>query len=167
MVLDYHGDLVLGSVFGEFAQSIRGPAHSFLVAARTLRVDANAEAAEKLRGFDPLVVILDGLLAPGFIGVAQRPFVVDHDQTVFDAQVLRPFLEFGEVLLVPRLVFEELIDILDCVNPVVHLRDFGEVEVVQLLREERAMKRPLGKGDLEHRLLVVGVSARAAQAQQS
>jgi hypothetical protein len=25
MVLDYHGDLVLGSVFGEFGASIRGP----------------------------------------------------------------------------------------------------------------------------------------------
>ena len=133
MILNYYGDLVLGAELGQLAQPISGPVHSFLVTARTLRVDANAEAAEKLCRFNPLVVILHCLFALCFIGVAQRPFVVDHNQAVLDTQVLCAFLELGQVRLISGLVFEELIDVLDRLDSVVKARDLGDVEVVQFL----------------------------------
>ena len=118
-----------------------------------LGVDPDGVAAEELRGFGPLVVVLDGLPAFGLVRVAQRAFVVAHDEQDAHALAVGALLELGEVGSVLRLVHEELVDEFDGLDTKFLPRRLWEVEVVEFLAEEGLVERPFGEGDLEEGLL--------------
>jgi hypothetical protein len=115
-------------------------------------------ASQGLGGFDPLVVVFDGLLALCFIRLAKVAFVVAHDEDIGNALAAGDFLEFGDVGSVFRFVLPELIDVLNGIDAKFGFSDAGEVEVSQLLCEERFVKRPFGEGDLEKRRLCLSES---------
>src|SRR5690606_27990175 len=83
--------------------------------------------------------------------------------------ILGALRELGEVLLVLRLVLEELVHVLDRLDAETASR-LREIEVVELLAKEGAVKRPLGKRDLVEAIarLLLGllVLARGVSAQR-
>ena len=112
-------------------------------------VDPDRVAAERRRGVDPLLVVLDGLRPLASSSGAQVALAVDHDQDAGDADVVGALLQVLEVGRVVGLVLEELVDELDPLDAVVLAGDLGEVEVVDLLGEQGLVQRPLGQRDLE------------------
>ena len=153
VVLDDNADLVLGGEFTEPPKSVGGQADLFVIRTARPRVDANGMAAEKPRRLDPTIVVLDGLRAFLRFWVAEPTFAVDHDQQALDAQIRGPLLHLAEIAAIFGLVLEELVDILDRLDPEVLLRGLGEVQIVELARTQRAVQRPLGERNLEDRFV--------------
>ena len=63
-------DLQLRAKLGQLAQTVRSELLLLFKTAPTRRVDANYFAAEELRGLDPFVMVLDGLLTFGCVRVS-------------------------------------------------------------------------------------------------
>ena len=97
-------------------------------------------AAERLGRVDPLVMFMDGLRAAFGIRIAQRTFAIDHDQDVLDAFAGSPPVELGQVFGVLCFVLEELVDVLARSDAVLPPGDCREVEVVDLVLEERPVQ---------------------------
>ena len=106
-------------------------------------------AAEEFCRIDPAVVILHRLCARNPVGIAEATLAVAHDQQAAHVAVIAAFLQFGEIALIPRLVLEEGVDVLDSGDAEAVAGDDGEVEVRHLSRSQGAVERPLGEGDLE------------------
>jgi hypothetical protein len=83
-------------------------------------------------------MILNGLLATGNDRISQCALVVNHDQQVLHSKVASSFSHFAEVFLVPGLVLEELIDVLDGLNTKM-VCDVGKVKVVELFCKQGAV----------------------------
>ena len=140
-------DVRLGGVLDEFAAAV-GDAAGVLRAIVVAGVDPDGVAAQGGGGVDPLGVVGDGLRADLVVLGAEVPLAVDHDQDAGDALAGGPLLQLGEVAGVAGLVFEELVDELDAVDPVVAPRHLGEVEVVERAGAQGLVQRPLGQRDL-------------------
>src|SRR5690606_24687081 len=85
VILDDHVEAPPGGELREAAQAVRGVVPLRLVAARRCRVDSNRVTSQIRRGVDPLVMILDGPTARGFVGIAELAFAVAHDQEASNA----------------------------------------------------------------------------------
>ena len=97
-------------------------------------------------------MVLDRLRPLCLIRIAERPLAIDHDQVMDHAVILRPLVEVLEVGHVLGLVLEEGVDELDRADAEILPGNLREVEVVDLLLEERLVERPLGERDLKGRL---------------
>src|SRR5690606_34649172 len=137
------------AVLAQPAQPVRGQLRLLLPRAFARRVHADHRAAERLRRVDPLVVVLDGLPPLRLVRRAQAPFAVAHDQVLVDALAVCAAVHLGQVRRVLRLVLEEAVDVLDCLDAELLPRDAHEVQVVQLARADRAVQRPLRQRDAE------------------
>ena len=111
-------------------------------------------AAQFSSRLDPFVMVLDRLRPLGESASPKTTFPVDHDEQALHAVVGSSLLQFTEIPGVLRFVLEELIDIFDPVDAELFLRDLGEVERIQFLREERLVQRPLGERDPVQRCLL-------------
>src|SRR5688500_17704414 len=88
-------------------------------------------------------MILDGLGPTRGIRVSQPPLIVAHDKHVGNAVDSRPLLQLGKILLVLRLVHEELVHILHAVYSEILTGHAWKVQVVHPLPEQRLVQRPL------------------------
>ncbi len=88
-------------------------------------------------------MIMDSLGPTLRVGIAQGPFVIDHDQDVLDPLTSGPLVEFGEILAVARLILEELVDVFAGSDAILALGDHGEVQVLHFIAEEGPVQRPL------------------------
>ena len=95
------------------------------------RVHANGMTAKKLCRISSLEMIFHGLMTFGRVRITQAPLAVTHDEQGLNALVLAALLHLGEILLILRLVEEELVYILNGLNakPARHL---GKLKVVQM-----------------------------------
>lgn len=84
------------------------------------------------------------LVPPGGVRIAQSAFTVTHDQQNSHTQIVRAFLEIGEVTPIAGFVLEELIHQFDGVDSVVVLGCSREINMIDLSIKESPMKRPLG-----------------------
>jgi hypothetical protein len=85
VIFDDNMNFVLRAEFAQPPQSIRRQFLLLFITAFALGVDADDFAAQKLRGFDPAIVIFYRLSSFSGVGVAQRAFAVAHNQAMFDA----------------------------------------------------------------------------------
>ena len=137
MVFDDHVETVFCGELAQLPQAIGGQLQLLVVTTARSRIDAQGMAAKELRRLHPLVVILDGLRAFPLVGISQAAFTIDHDQQALDTEVGRPLFQFAQVLHVPRLVLEKLVDVFHRVDPQFLRGDFGEVEMIDLAGEDR------------------------------
>ncbi len=151
MVFHDHVHLHLRGVVGQPREAVGGQFLLLVKRAFARRVDADRVAAQPLRGLDPGEVVFDRLRAGGGVGIAEVAEAVAHDEHVRHALVGGPLGELGDVVGIPHLVLEELIDVFHGVDAKRLLRGAREVEVVELAGEERLVERPLGERDLEER----------------
>ena len=96
---------------------------------------------------DPFVVVLNGSASRRPIRVAEVSLTIAHDEEAPHAVVLGAGFHLLQVSLVGGFIEEEHVHVLDGVEPVVFSRGPGEIEVVHLAVEERAVERPLGERD--------------------
>src|SRR5690606_20839119 len=126
VILDEHRDAVRLGEFREAAQPVGRVAFLRLALAARACVHADRMAAERGRGFDPFVVVLDRAGARGRVRIAEIAFAVAHDQQALDPFAGRAPLELREEGPVARLVEEELVDVLDRLDAERALRERRE-----------------------------------------
>src|SRR6476660_9155469 len=117
----------------------------FFRIARRAGVYSDGMAAEKLRGLDPLVMVLDSLVAFGARGIAEVALAIAHNEAALYAEIVAALFELLQVGRILGLVHEEDVDVFDAVDIEILLGDFGEIEVVHLARLQCAVERPSGK----------------------
>ena len=130
----------------QLAHAVGDQLHLLLGRPRAVTVDPDGVAAEKLCRFGPLVVVFNSGLPLGRVRIAKIALAVAHDEDLRDAFILGPLAHLGQVGGVLRLVFEELVDVLDGVD-FQALRDLCEVEVLHPAVEERTVDRPFRERD--------------------
>ncbi len=81
-------------------------------------------------------MVLNGLGALCVVMMAKFAFSIDHEQNTGNAVVFGAFLEFRQIGIVFGFVFEELVYILDSVDPKIVLSVLCEIQIVELLSEQ-------------------------------
>ena len=82
MVLNDDVDLHLGAVLGQARKAIGCEVALLLPRAGAVRIDPDRMASEELCSIHPLVVVLNRLLALGFIWVTKLAFAITHDEDI-------------------------------------------------------------------------------------
>lgn len=112
-------------------------------------IDPDAVAAEPQRGVHPGLMVRDRA-GPGVgVRVAQSPLAVDHDQQAAHAGAGRPSAQLVHVEVIPRPIGEELVHVLDGVEPESFAGEPREVERIERPRADRSMEGPLRERDAE------------------
>ena len=132
VILDEDVDVVFGGKGGEFVEAIGDLFGRFFWSALAIGVDPNGMASESFRGGDPALVFVDGLVALFLGGRSDAAFAIDHDEDIGHPEVVDAGVEVGEVGFVFRLVFEELIDVLQRVNAVIVFGVLGQSRLLNL-----------------------------------
>ena len=150
VIFDEDVDALPGAILGDLREAVDNEFDLLFPRAAAVGIDADRVAAEKLRGIDPLVVILNCLVSLRLVGVTDVAFAVAHDEEALHAEVGGAFFHFAEVGFVLRFIHEELVHVFERHDAVVG-GDFGEIEVVDFAGLQLRVDRPLGEGNFEKR----------------
>ena len=82
MVLNDDIDLHLRAVLGQARKAIGCEVALLLPRSGAVSIDPDRMASEELCSIHPLVVVLNGLLALGFIRVSELAFAITHDEDI-------------------------------------------------------------------------------------
>ena len=116
-------------------------------------IHANGVAAECLGRLQPLDVILHGLTSLQGVRVPKIALAIAHDQQGTAAMVAGPLFQGCQVLWIPGLVLEELIDIFQALDAE-SVGNPGKIQRVQFrasASKKSLVQRPLCQGNLEGR----------------
>ena len=126
----------------EPAETVGRQLHLLVPRATAAGIHADGMAPEKLGCIEPLAVVVHRLLALGRIRIANVALAIAHDQQALYALIGRALFHFAEIIRVLRLVHEELVHVLHCVDAVFR-GDLGEIEIINLARAQLPIDRPL------------------------
>ena len=137
----------------EPAETVGRQLHLLVPRATAAGIHADGMAPEKLGCIEPLAVVVHRLLALGRIRIAYVALAIAHDQQALYALIGRALFHFAEIIRVLRLVHEELVHVLHCVDAVFR-GDLGEIEIINLARAQLPIDRPLRERNLQLRRIL-------------